>query len=241
MDFVSLPTNRCRAKAVLTHCRWRSSAIYRPKNDIPRMRYRRATDLGLGMGMYSATYLSNNFNIANPCHQLWKEVTIQNADVGFRLLDDGGSGTIGSVSILDSAFWDVGTGIIIAPVSEEPGTGATGVALENVAWYGSGDVVKDSAGTTLLAAGDVDSWILGPNYGAGYRVWYSGEGDTWERPDVLLGDPWGGLSSNPIFEKPRPSYQGYSASDFAHLKDYATGESGQASSHSVRKSANERR
>ncbi|KAI1872594.1 hypothetical protein JX265_005474 [Neoarthrinium moseri] len=155
---------------------------------------------------------------------LWKETVIHNSDVGFRLLGEGGSGNIGSVSIMDSSFFDVGTGVIIAPVSEEPGTGATGIALDNILWSGSGDVVKDSAGTTLLSAGDVDSWYLGPNYGAGYRVWDHGEVDSWERPDALLSDTNDGLHNTPFFEKERPSYLGYSASDFVHLKDYATGD-----------------
>lgn len=158
---------------------------------------------------------------------MWKKISIQNSDVGFRLLGEGGSGTIGSVTIMDSVFTNVGTGVMVAPVSEEPGAGSTGVVLDNVRFTGGAAFVKDSAGATLLAAGNVDEWVLGPVYNAGYRSWAAGKTSPYVR-DVssLLGDSWGGLPNKPYFERPRPTYVGFSAGDFVHLKDYASGKPG---------------
>ncbi|KAI1874191.1 uncharacterized protein JN550_002770 [Neoarthrinium moseri] len=155
---------------------------------------------------------------------VWKQIAIEDSEVGFRLLGEGGAGNIGSITIMDSVFTGVTTGIIIAPYSKEPGMGSTGVALDNIRFTNGGAVVKDTAGATLLAAGDVESWILGPNYGAGYRLFDEGKNDAYERPKELLGGTWGSLPQNEYLEKPRPSYTGYSAGDFVHLKDYATGD-----------------
>jgi hypothetical protein len=53
--------------------------------------------------------------------------------VGFQLVGDGGVGNIDTVSILDSSFTNVGTAVLVNPITSTPGMGSTGVALENVA------------------------------------------------------------------------------------------------------------
>ncbi len=75
------------------------------------------------------------------------------------------SGTVGSVSILDSSFTNVGTAIISKPIIEAPGQGSTGIALENVAFSGVAVAVADTTGATLLAPSAlVDEWVVGPVY-----------------------------------------------------------------------------
>lgn len=86
-----------------------------------------------------------------------------NVKVGFKLVSDDGSGNIGSVSILDSSFTNVGTAVLIAPPSAKTSSGSTGVSLENVALSGVTAAVADTTGKSLLSGSTcvVDEWVLG--------------------------------------------------------------------------------
>jgi hypothetical protein len=149
---------------------------------------------------------------------VWKSVTMTNVKVGFKFVSDDGSGNIGSFSILDSSFTNVGTVVVIAPPSSKPGSGSTGVALENVALSGVTAAVADTAGKTLLSgsAAVVDEWALGPIYeGSSTARSFSqgGKIGSYRRHSTLLD------SKGAYFERPRPQYEDRPVGDFVHLKD----------------------
>ncbi|KAI0911199.1 glycoside hydrolase family 55 protein [Ustulina deusta] len=98
---------------------------------------------------------------------VWKSITMTNVGVGFKLLSDTGAGNIGSVSIIDSSFSNVGTAaVVISPPTSATGSGSTGVILEKVSLSGVGAAVQDTSGKTLLSgsSGLIDQWALGPVY-----------------------------------------------------------------------------
>lgn len=156
---------------------------------------------------------------------VWKSVTMSNVDVGFKLTSDDGSGSIGSISIIDTSISNVGTAaIVISPPSSEIASGSTGIALENVALSGVAVTVQDTTGKTILDASVsiIAQWALGPTYGGSSdsRRFSSGERfDNYRRQSTLVdGD---GM----YFERARPQYEDKSVGDFVHMKDFgATGD-----------------
>lgn len=127
-------------------------------------------------------------------------------------------GNIGSASFIDSSFSNVGTAaILIAPLDETPGTGSTGLIIENVDFDSVGAAVKDTSGKTLLSGGSkhVDEWATGPVYAADKDRTFSMGGDApkYKRETSILD------GSGKYFERPKPQYEGNSASDFVYLKD----------------------
>jgi hypothetical protein len=137
--------------------------------------------------------------------------------------DAGQTGNIGSVSILDSSFTNVGTVALISPVSSKPASGSTGIILANVALSGVTKAVADTNGQTLLAqsSGNVDEWVLGPVYegsAAARSFSTGGKIGTYRRQQSLLD------RDGAYFERAKPQYEALSASDFIHIKDYAKGD-----------------
>ncbi|KAK0746794.1 pectate lyase superfamily protein-domain-containing protein [Schizothecium vesticola] len=162
---------------------------------------------------------------------IWKSVTVKNVGVGFRLLRENkadsdtsqkvkGQANIGSASFIDSSFSGVQTAVLIAPVNSKPGTGSTGVMLENVRFDNVGKAVADTSGKTLLDGGSkrVESWATGPIYSP-TRQFSSGSDSPKYKREISLLDTKGGVEGAPYFERPKPQYEGNSASDFVHLKD----------------------
>lgn len=100
---------------------------------------------------------------------VWKSVTVDGAEVGFQLLNSDGTGNIGSVSLIDSIFINIKkAAIVVGPVSSEPGSGTTGLVLDNV---NLGGHVVDSAGKELLASGyhqNVSCFASGISIGSRY-------------------------------------------------------------------------
>ncbi|KAF1817732.1 glycoside hydrolase family 55 protein [Dissoconium aciculare CBS 342.82] len=161
---------------------------------------------------------------------IWKSITVKNTRIGFQLLSDGSmttssssvkasSGNIGSASFVDSNFVSVGTAVMIAPLNSAPGSGSTGVILENVGFSGVTVGVADSSGKTILAGGDqrLKEWATGPMYLGGGRRFVSGETvPAYPRQATLLDTS---KPNSPYYERARPQYETRSASDFVHLKD----------------------
>ncbi|RDA88218.1 hypothetical protein CP532_0368 [Ophiocordyceps camponoti-leonardi (nom. inval.)] len=156
---------------------------------------------------------------------VWKSVTMKDVQVGFRLLAErpkpgalpGGPSDIGSASFIDSSFHDVGTAILMTPPNSEPGSGSTGIVVENVEFRGVGKAVADTSGAVLLAPADkVDHWALGPVYSTdGNREFSRGRKiQGFQRQQALL-DSKGGY-----FERPKPQYEDRAVSDFVHVKDF---------------------
>lgn len=159
---------------------------------------------------------------------VWKSITVKNVGVGFRLLqEDKTSGTkskrqknnakgnIGSASFIDSTFSGVETAVVIAPLKSEPGSGSTGLMLENVKFENVGKGVADTAGKTLLAGGSkrVQNWATGPIYSPKREFSIGADAPKYKREVSLLD------GEGAYFERPKPQYEGNSASDFVHLKD----------------------
>lgn len=150
---------------------------------------------------------------------VWKSITMQNVDIGFKLISDDGSGNIGSVSVMDSSFSNVGTAaIVIGTPSSQPGSGSTGVVLERVSLAGVAAAVKDSGGNVLLAgsAGTIDQWTLGPVYEGSTTARSFSDGGRvggYRRPSTLVD------ADGKYFERERPQYEGYGLGDFVHVKD----------------------
>lgn len=101
---------------------------------------------------------------------VWKSITMTHGGTGFKLLQEGAkstkraikrddgagvSGNIGSVSVTDSYFNDVDTAILIASPNSEPGSGSTGVIVENVS---RGRHQRPKSSFHLLLRSDIGRW-----------------------------------------------------------------------------------
>ncbi|KAF6838862.1 LysM domain-containing protein [Colletotrichum musicola] len=147
---------------------------------------------------------------------VWKSITMTNVDVGFRLLGEtGSSGSVGSAAFYDSSFQNVGTAVLISPANSAPGSGSTGVIVENVAFSGVGKAVADTSGKTLLApSANVDHWALGTVYSSTDRQFsMGGSFNKFKRPSGLLD------AKGAYYERAKPQYESSSAGDFVHIKD----------------------
>lgn len=156
---------------------------------------------------------------------VWKSITMNNVGIGFKLLPDvGQTGHVGSASFIDSSFTSVGTAVEMGAVSSTPGTGTTGIILENVSFARVTTGVATSAGATLLAGtgGRIEHWALGPVYsGNGTRTFSNGAKVGNYRRAQQLVDP----STGAYFERAKPQYSSNLATDFLHVKDFgATGD-----------------
>lgn len=149
---------------------------------------------------------------------VWKSVTVNGANIGFQLINPDGSGNIGSVSFIDSTFSNIGTSaIVMASPSDNPGSGATGLILDNVNLEGR---IADNSGNQLAASGYYKSWVVGATYSDGKRTWQSGTSSMeYSRESTLLGDTVDGLEVAPYYERVRNQYSDKTVDDFVHLKD----------------------
>ena len=141
-----------------------------------------------------------------------------NVNFGFKLVADNASGNIRSVSILDSSFTNVGTIVVIAPPSSVPGSGSTGVVLENVVFSGVTTAVADTSGKTILAGSSpvISYWALGLVYEGSTTARSFSQGGkvgNYLRYSTLLD------SRGAYFERPKPQYEDHAIGDFLHLKD----------------------
>jgi hypothetical protein len=152
---------------------------------------------------------------------VWKSITVNNADVGFRLVPEGDSGNVGSAAFLDCTFNNVKQAIVMAPPSDTPGTGSTGISLDNVNFKSVSVGIADTNGKTLLSGAKSVSggWAMGPVYNDTDRSWIAGEYRDQLRDITLLGERPDGMSNVPYYERAKPQYETKSAGDFVHLKD----------------------
>lgn len=128
-------------------------------------------------------------------------------------------GSIGSASFIDSSFSSVGTAVVIKPLDSKPGSGSTGVVLENVAFDSVTTGVADSSGKALLSGGTkhIEGWATGPVYTDSKRSFsMGGDMPKYKRVQSLLDTT---KSNAPYYERSKPQYETRSAGDFVHLKD----------------------
>jgi hypothetical protein len=124
------------------------------------------------------------------------------------------NGNIGSTYFLDSTFTNVGTAVVIAPLNSSPGSGSTGLILENIVMNNVQKAVADSSGNIILAStAKIDQWVTGPTYSP-QREFSMGKSTTYKRQSSLLD------SSGAYFERAKPQYEDKSAGDFVNLKDF---------------------
>jgi hypothetical protein len=83
---------------------------------------------------------------------VWKSITVNNAQVGFRLYNDADGSIPGSVTIVDSTFSNIGQSAIEMAVPVDIiNSGFTGLILDNV---NLGAKIKDHwSNNQILAAG----------------------------------------------------------------------------------------
>jgi hypothetical protein len=101
-------------------------------------------------------------------------------------------------------------------VSEKPGSGSTGLVLENVELVNTDKAVANPDGNALLQGGtkNIDTWVIGPVYlDGGKRGFESGSFvKSYLREGSLL-------NNGNYFERAKPQYEGYGVDEFVHLKD----------------------
>lgn len=164
---------------------------------------------------------------------VWKSVTVKNAKVGFQLvalkegekkkrqIKRGKPGSIGSSSFLDSVFTSVDTAIVVKPVDSKPGSGSTGVVLQNCVANDVKTMIADTDGKTVLQSLPSDSdAVLGPIYHQNGTRDFANPGNEQpsyvptgaSRPTNLLGD------GNAYYERAKPQYENLSPDDFVSVK-----------------------
>ncbi|KAK0102135.1 hypothetical protein ONS96_006099 [Cadophora gregata f. sp. sojae] len=153
---------------------------------------------------------------------VWKSITVNNAKVGFRLYNDADGSIPGSVTIMDSVFSNIAESAIEMAVSKDVvDSGFTGLVLDNVRL---GAKIKDHwSSAQILAAGYYKYYVMGSTYTNNKRSWTVGSMD-YTREATLLGSTVSGLTVAPYFERKKNQYTDKTASDFVHLKDFATGD-----------------
>ncbi|KAF4918931.1 Glucan 1,3-beta-glucosidase [Colletotrichum viniferum] len=190
-------------------------------------------NFGIYAGSQQSTAQRLAFNGCNTAVQIiwdwgwvWKGITVTDSSTGFRLVNDGGDGNVGSAAFMDTSFTNVKQAIVVAPPSSTPATGSTGLLLDNIGFSGVSQGVADTTGKTLLdGSSSVLSWVLGPICNGTERTWSSGSSHEWMGILPFLGEKTiDGLPNLPYFDKAKPQYEGHSARDFIHLKDYAKGD-----------------
>ncbi|KAK4186215.1 putative LysM domain-containing protein [Podospora australis] len=164
-----------------------------------------------GAQQFSAARLT--FNGCNTAVQMiwnwgwvWKSITVNNAQVGFRLYNDGNGAIPGSVTIVDSTFTNIKeSSIEMAVPVDVKDSGFTGLVLDNV-----------NLGSSLTRAFE---YVMGATYKDNKRSWTKGPMDYTREPTLLGSSKPSGLQVNKYYERPKNQYTDKSSADFVHLKD----------------------
>lgn len=148
----------------------------------------------------------------------WKSINMTNVGIGFRLVSDDPSGSVGSLSIIDSSFENVGSVVILAPEASAAGGGGTGLVLDNVKLSRVSTAVADTTGKVYLdgSTETVTDWVLGSVYAGSTTDRTQSNGakiGTYQRPPRLTDD------NGAYFERAKPQYENRGVDDFAHIKD----------------------
>ncbi|EAW16386.1 uncharacterized protein NFIA_057350 [Aspergillus fischeri NRRL 181] len=137
-----------------------------------------------------------------------------NVGTGFHLISENGSGNIGSIYVVDTRFTNIATAIPTKPASKDPGTGTTGITLDNVAFSNVQHYVFATKGKEYVegAPSSVDTWTLGAVYFRGtIRDVSLGYSFNTPRKSPLIGAS-NGLPKSLFFERVRPEYEDLDAS-----------------------------
>lgn len=102
---------------------------------------------------------------------------------------------------MDSTFTNVGTAVLMQPISFTPGNATTGLVFDNVAFNSVGTGVAINSGSTVTVGGTkyIDSWAVGPVYSNGERTFsIGGNVPKYARQPSLVN------ASGAYFERPKP-------------------------------------
>jgi hypothetical protein len=157
---------------------------------------------------------------------LWKDIKITNCDVGFMYVPNDRIGAPdGAGTIMDSTFLGVGQAIVVAPPSNKPNSGTTGLVLSNIVFRGVQAGVVDTSGNQILSgSANVPYWVLGATYdGSDNRTWTQGADFALMGDADLAESNWTPPSANappntPYFARARPEYEHVTASGVVQAK-----------------------
>lgn len=178
------------------------------------------------------------FNKCNTAVQLiwdwgwmWKSLRVNDCKIGMRLVSEDGTGNIGSLTIVDSMFKNTEKGVVVDKVSTDTGTGTTGLVMDEVIFEKVDKAVVDLNDTVLWNGEtdhNTDRWFMGPSYDPDLqRKWTKSEFDNLATVNNTMlqgGDDTDMGVKSTYYLNTRKEYADKSASDFIHLKDYATGD-----------------
>ncbi|KAK4197536.1 family 55 putative glycoside hydrolase [Triangularia verruculosa] len=192
------------------------------------------TDLVFYGGQYGAQFGSQQYTVRNLTFsgsqtailQIWnwgftyKSLSINNCEIGLNM----SSPDVGSVTVLDSSFTDVGTAIIVGRYNSSA-TGLGSLLIQNVKYTNVPTVMGNLDGDAILA-GNPSGAVFEYGYAKGNL--YSPEGPSvfqgrdipFDQPSALkLQDQY------QYYERSKPQYEDYPASSFLSARSYhATGD-----------------
>lgn len=157
----------------------------------------------------------------------WKSVVVDGSTTAFKLVSDDGSHGIGGALIVDSVIKNTKTAVAMYSPTQDLGKGTTGLTLDNVKLENVEVLVdetkdgKSSVSSIKVNGGkkDVDLWVLGRSYQNNTLGKDLIQESTSSRATGMMDskNPLG-LAKYPYFERAKPQYESYAASDFVSAK-----------------------
>jgi len=180
-------------------------------------------DVGASMG--NQQYTMRNFKFEGcktAIYQIWNwgwtysGLEINNCQIGIDMsANDNGKLNVGSVTLLDSNFNNVGVAIKTAWTASSTPAAAGSLVMENIQLNNVPVAVQGSNGATLLAGGNtlIRAWGNGHSYTPSGFSDFIGAIAPNPRPAVLL-------SNGRYYTRSKPQYENLPASSFLFLRDF---------------------
>jgi glucan 1,3-beta-glucosidase len=179
-------------------------------------------NVGAAMGNQQYTMRNLTFNnCVTAIHMFWdwgwtyKNLNINNCQQGINMAAGGSTGqSVGSITVLDSAFTNVPVGIITAHSGSSSPPSAGSVIIENLDYQNVPVIVQNDGGTTALAGGSgtVAAWGQGHRYIPDGPNNFSGKIKANSRPASLV-------SGGSFYERSKPQYENLGVSSFSSVRD----------------------
>ncbi|KAK0671695.1 family 55 putative glycoside hydrolase [Cercophora samala] len=190
------------------------------------------TDLVFYGGQYGAQFGSQQYTVRNLTFhgsqtailQIWnwgftyKSLSINDCETGLNM----SAPDVGSVTLLDSSFTNVGTAIIVGRHNDSA-TGLGSLMIQNVKYTNVPTVIKDLDGNEVLA-GNATGAVFQGGYAKGNL--YAPEGPSaFQGCDIPFDQPSALKLGDQYFERSKPQYEEYPATAFASARNhYAVGD-----------------
>ncbi|KAK4180482.1 family 55 putative glycoside hydrolase [Triangularia setosa] len=185
------------------------------------------TDLVFYGGKYGAQFGSQQYTVRNLTFsgsqtailQIWnwgftyKSLSINDCEIGLNM----SSPDVGSVTLLDSSFANVGTAIIVGRYNSSA-TGLGSLMIQNVKYTNVPTVMEDLDGNAVLA-GNATGAVFEHGYAKGNL--YSPEGPfVFQGRDIAFDQPSVLKLDDQYYERSKPQYENYPASSFLSARNY---------------------